>query len=578
MSEIKYMAFAHPSGNNCTESEAKEVLARYWGKIPIVCQNTAFDYAVARKWGFPELPWHMMHDTLYLIFLENPHAPSLSLKESADRILGIKPEERDELKDYILRHFSVKPSDAGRYIGECPGDVVESYAKGDVLRTEALFYHLLPKIAAAGMTEAYDRERQLMPVLLDNEEHGIRLDQAGLEQDLEVYEQAMHSAENWVFKKLGREFNIDSNDELADAIVELDPDANFLVTPTGRRSVNKASLAQAVQNEELKLALGYRSRLATCLSMFMRPWQDIGLRTGGVLNPHWSQVRHTGDGKNSAGARTGRIICSNPNLLNLSKSFEGRNDGYSHPEFLGVPPLPLVRKYLLPDEGHVWLHRDFSQQELRVLAHFEDGSLMEQYNKDPNTDVHEFLRSEIKRILGVDVTRLQTKTLNFGFIYGQGLGMLAETMKIDTAATKELRSAQMKALPGLKSFSDVVKSRGKSGLPIRTWGSRLYYVEEPKVVKGRLQTYEYKLVNYLIQGSSADATKQALIDYSNDREKNSRFLVTVYDEINISAPAEEAAVEMARLKKHMNSLDFDVPMVSDGKIGPTWGNLAKYED
>jgi DNA polymerase I-like protein with 3'-5' exonuclease and polymerase domains len=91
-------------------------------------------------------------------------------------------------------------------------------------------------------------------------------------------------------------------------------------------------------------------------------------------------------------------------------------------------------------------------------------------------------------------------------------------------------------------------------------------------------TYEYKLLNYLVQGSAADATKEAIIRHHNHPKREARFMVTVYDEINASAAKKRMALEMEILRETMESLEFDVPMLSDGKTGPNWGTLTKYKD
>ena len=574
----KYWSWAHPTGNTCSEEQFIRYLHTLWGTLPVVMHNAKFDYDVATTHqGMPALPWDMVHDTMFLVFLVDPHATTFALKESAERLLGIAPEERDFLKDYVLTHISCKPSEWGAHIAECPGDVVGAYADGDVLRTEELYLKLLPQVKTSGMYDAYNRERRLMPILLESEREGINLDVSRLEQELPQYEAAMTKIEAWVYDKLGAGvFNLDSNDELADALIRFDPETSFLLTPTGRRSVSKDSLAQAVKDPEVFTALGYRSRLSTCLSMFMRPWLAMGADNGKLL-PSWSQVRQISGDKGSKGARTGRLICAKPNLLNLSKDFEGRNDGYSHPQFIDVPVLPLVRKYLLPEKGDRWLHRDYSQQELRILGHFEDDMLCEQYNAEPDLDVHEFVRKEIKRILGIDAERRQTKILNFGMIYGMGVGKLAESMGVDVGSATKLKNAQRKALPGLKDLEQSLKSRGRADRPIRTWGGRAYYTEPPKLINGRMCTFEYKLLNYLIQGSAADCTKEAVIRY-HDAKKDGKFLVTVYDEINISAPKRAEKSEMKLLREIMQGIEFDVPMLSDGKVGDNWSELSKYKD
>jgi DNA polymerase I-like protein with 3'-5' exonuclease and polymerase domains len=115
---------------------------------------------------------------------------------------------------------------------------------------------------------------------------------------------------------------------------------------------------------------------------------------------------------------------------------------------------------------------------------------------------------------------------------------------------------------------------------ITTWGGRQYYVEPPRYDKryGREMTYEYKLLNYLIQGSAADCTKEAILRYHRHPEKSGRFLVTVYDEINVSASKHNHKHEMRVLKESMESIECDVLMVTDGKTGPNWADIKKYKD
>lgn len=577
----KYFSWGHPTGNNCSFADGKRHLKTAW-KSPggLLFHNGKFDVDVATThMDAPMLNWDKYHDTMFLAFLNDPHAQSFGLKPQSETVLGIPSDERDLLKEWIIANVPEarqKPSEWGRYICRAPGDMVGQYADGDVLRTDKMFKKLHKKILSEGMQEAYDRERRLMPILLENERVGVRLDMRRLAADIKIYEAALEKVECWLLKRLKTPgLNLDSNEELADAIQRVDPKAEFLLTATGQRSVSKESLAQAVKDKNLFLALGYRSRLTTCLGTFMKPWLEIGQRTGGYLQPSWSQTRQSKSDKESKGARTGRLICAEPNLLNLSKDFEGRNDGYTHPVFLDVPPLPLVRVYLLPDVGGVWCHRDYNQQELRILGHFEDGSLCRQYNEDPKLDVHDFVKDEIKRILGITAERRQTKIMNFGMIYGMGVGKLADGMSVAVEEAKKLKTAQRAALPDLGELEKSIKRRGQNGEAIRTWGGRLYYTEEPKVIKGRICTFEYKLLNYLIQGSAADCTKEAVIRY-HDVKKDGRFLVTVYDEINNSAPKKAYKQEMQLMREVMQSIEFDVPMLSDGKAGKSWGELEKF--
>jgi DNA polymerase-1 len=586
-----YYAWGHATGNNCTEGEARARLRDVWrGDVPILCHNEKFDLDVAETHFDLKLPpWNRSHDTMFLLFLTDPHAPSMALKESAQRVLHIQPTERDALKAWILANVDEarrRPSEWGAYISRAPGDLVGRYAaQGDVNSTLRLFNHLYPQVQARGMGDAYDRERRLLPYLLANERQGLRVDVRALRRDIPLYEAAMLKADAWIRKRLGsKDLNVDSNEDLAKALLKakVAKPKDFLWTPpsnrfpAGQMSVGKESLDQAVKDIKLVQALGYRSRLSTCLNVFMKPWLRIAEETGGTIHTNWRQVRSSGFGANDNGARTGRLIAAEPNLLNLSKDFEARADGYVHPKWLNVPNLPLVRVYVLPDSGGLFVHRDFNQQELRLLAHYEDGSLCAAYNENPTMDSHAWLHGEIKRVMGLDIKdRTKVKTINFGDIYGLGVPGLVRRLKCSLEEAKTLKQAKKNAMPDVEELKKAIKMAAQSGEPIRTLGGREYYPEEPKLRDGRVQDFIYKLLNYLIQGSAADMTKEAVIRYHEHPKKRGRFMVTVYDEVNSSAPKAAAFDELQVLRETMESIKIDVPLISDPKIGPSWGKVRK---
>jgi DNA polymerase I-like protein with 3'-5' exonuclease and polymerase domains len=315
--------------------------------------------------------------------------------------------------------------------------------------------------------------------------------------------------------------------------------------------------------------------------MFMRPWLAQATRRGdGYISTNWNQVRQP-----NGGTRTGRPSTSDPNFLNLSKTWDDKNDGYAHPDFLKVLELPLVRKYVLPDKGGVFLHRDFDGQELRILGHFEDGALMRAYLENPNMDVHNYVGGVITSVTGLELARTNVKITNFRRIYGGGAPALMGALHISKTEADEILRHHAAALPGvfdrdsglIKRINDIAKA----GEPIITWGGREYYVEDPKLINGRMVHFFYKLLNYLIQGSAADATKEAIIRYHNHPARDARFMVTVYDEINSSTFSKNknvVAQQMAVLRECMEGLEFDVPMLSSGKTGPSWGDLVKYKE
>ena len=585
----KYMAWGHPKENNCTKAEAVAELKRAKKSgLFLLFQNAKFDVDVAQEhMNFGALDWEQIHDTLYLIFLNDPHAKSLALKEAAETVLGIAPEERDELQEWIVANIpeaKKKPSSWGAYICMAPAKLAGKYANGDTSRTVKLFKHLWPKIVKLGMQDAYDRERKLMPIFLESEREGMLVDIKKLKKDIPMWEEQMERAEKWLRRRLkikDPDFGFDQTAKLAEYLDDTGVVTDWVLTKTGKKSTAKDNMTiERFNDKNVFLVLAYRNKLRYLMSTFLYPWHEEASTNNGYIHPNWNQVRQAKGQDDTKGTRTGRPSCSKPNFLNVTKSHEDRGDDYTHPtKVKDLEPLPLIRHYLLPDKGCVWLHRDYSQQELRILAHFEDDQLMEAYAEDPNLDVHQFIKEEIARLTGKDFDRVSVKTTVFGRIYGQGLGSLAKKLKVSVDEVKEVRDSQNKALPGLPDMDKSIKQMGKDGDPIVTWGGRIYYVEPPQYSErfGREMTFEYKLLNYLIQGSAADATKEAIIRfyYDKKRKKSWRFLVTVYDEINICAPRAEKKEAMALLQKHMESIEFDVPLLTDGKEGKSWGTLKK---
>lgn len=572
----RYYAWGHPSGNNSTLEKAKRALLDVWESgREVLFHNAKFDLDVAEvHLGLPMLPWHRVHDTLYLLFLKDPHALDLKLKPSAERILGMPPEEQDAVKDWLVAHGVItKAQDAGPYIAKCDGKVVARYANGDVDRTIKLFAKLWPELDERERA-AYDRERQLMPILLANERQGVRFDTARVEADLPGFEAALLKADAWLRERLGAPgLNFDADADVAEALAAAGVVTDWVWTKGGngrppQRSVAKGNLTVDKFKDRLVFdVLGYRNKLQTVLGNNLRPWLAMARESGGKIYTSWNQVRGA-----DKGTRTGRLSCSR--FQNIVKDFSDRGDGWATPEWL--PELPLIRGYLLPDEGEVICHRDYSQQEFRILAHYEDDLLQGTYRKDPKTDFHTLIQTLLKNRFKVDYGRRAVKTINFGILYGMGAGLLAQRTGLTVERAAALRRAVREAVPGVAALEEELKRRGREGEFIRTWGGRRYYCEEARWSEKHLReiTFEYKLLNYLIQGSAADCTKEAIIRYDAARQ-HGRLLVTVHDEINISVPKKHMKTEMKILKDVMESIPFDVPMLTDGKTGPSWGHLTE---
>ena len=597
-----YYSWGHPSENNCDEAKGHRIVRDIWKESQrqsgpaLLFQNGKFDVDVAEcHIDTPRLDWSKYHDTMFLIALHDPHAATFSLKPSAERILGMKPAERDAVKDWILTHVpeaKKKPSEWGRYIWRAPGKLVGKYADGDDIRTWKLFSKLHKEVSADSapegqqtMLDAYDRERELMPILLDTERAGLGVDLPALERDYSMFQQALGTADRWLNKTLKCDINWDADQDVAKILDDRGIITEWVMTKTGKKSVAKKNMTlDMFENQRVASVYGYRVRLRTCLSMFFEPWLEMARASGGVIYTNWNQVRQS-RGESSVGARTGRLS-SNPNLQNIPTDFLGKGDAYVEPFFLKSLPvfgsgedrymLPFMRKYLLPGKGRLWIKRDYSQQEIRMLAHYEDGYLLHKYQTDPKYDLHKDVQVAIKTFAGLDLPRDPVKILNFGDIYGMGFSSFHEKTKISKADYDRIKAAKKQLLPDLADLDADIKQRGKQGMPIRTWGGRLYFCEPPMYVKkfNRVMSFEYKLLNYLIQGSSADVTKQAVINYSKHPKRTAQFLLTVHDELNASSPKKEWKAQQAVLAECMADIPgVALEMRSDGGVGPNWHDL-----
>jgi len=546
-------------------AKLEKALLPYWmnPKVELVFHNASFDLAVAtEKLGLPMPPWQRLHDTLFLAFLADPHSPSLSLKPLAERYLGMKPDEQTAIKDWVMANVpAAKRSKVnwGYWIAQAPPVLLAPYAIGDVDRTLQLF----TRLHQTTQVESYNRERRILGGLLENSATGIRCDLKLLSANLTMYEKALLATDTRLYRLLGGSFNVDAGDELAERLLKSGKGANFKLTPTGKLSTAKDSLLEAVTCKQTLELLNYRGRLVTALQTFMRPWAATA-RSNAQHRIHfdWFQTR----GAEYGGARTGRLS-SSPNVQNIPKTLRA-----GAPK--GLPELPFLRKFLLPEKDHVWLRKDYSQQELRLLAHFEDDNLLRMFKENPKLDLHQAVADMFEEA-GSPVGREVTKTISFGVLYGMGLAELGKRLNLSPDETRRVKAKYLELLPGIGLVNSQLKALAKSGKQFTTWGGRKYFCEPPKMIKGKLRTFEYKMINYLIQGSSADVTKEALA-LLMEAELPGRFLCTVHDEINWSVPKQRVVATVRKIHDIMRSVKTDVPMESTSETGPNWGTLKAY--
>lgn len=563
-----YLAFGHTSGNNSTAGEVHEILQSiYASGRPICFHNAMFDLDVIEThFDLPMPAYHRIHDTLILAFLHDPHVQSLSLKDLVVTWGLAEPSERDELREWIITNVpdaKRKKSTWGAHISKGPVGLVGRYAEADVRLTSQLFYYLADKVLPAQL-EPYHREIQLLPILLENSRLGVRVDREGLSAAKEQAIKDIEKSTVWVRALLkSPDLNVDSDAQLVESIYQSehwDKNKTWPTTDKGQKQATKEALEEMLTNEHLRDVLRYRANLSTCLSTFIEPWLHSSEKTGRIYT-NWNSVRGE-----RGGTRTGRLS-STPNFQNAPIRYPKVN----LPPDLDVAPLPLIRSFILPDEGHKLVACDFNAQELRIFAHFEGGNLMKQYQADARADLHTYAATMMTEASGREVSRTYSKGVSFAILYGAGPKKISEMLEVDYEMAKTLMDSYTTAVaPGLKDMQNTMRIRYKLRQPLKTIGGRLVPMEPPKMIQGRLREFDYKGVNLLIQGSAADQAKAAMILYQQTRQ-DSRLLLSVHDELVISAPIEHIEREANCLMHAMcSAVTMDVPMVSDYKVGDTY--------
>ena len=563
-----YHAFGHATGNNTTKKAVTAMLSLIYDSGREICfHNAMFDLDVAEVHLDCPIPdMSKVHDTLILAFLHDPHVQSLSLKDLVVTWGLDTPTERDELKEWIIANVEEakrKKSTWGAYICRGPVELVGKYAAADVRLTSKLFEYVSSHVLPA-QAVPYLREMQLIPMLLENSRLGVRVDREGLTAAKVQAIVDIDKCNVWVRSLLGSpDLNVDSDKQLVDSIYPTEywnKTNGWPTTDKGQPKADKETFEELITHPELKDVLRYRANLSTCLSTFIEPWLEASGTTGRIYT-NWNSVRGE-----RGGTRTGRLS-STPNFQNAPV----RYPKVQLPADLGVAPLPLIRSFILADEGHRLVACDFNAQELRIFAHFEGGNLMKQYQEDARADLHTYAAKMMTEASGREVSRTYSKGVSFAILYGAGPKKISEMLEIDMDLAKALVSTYTTAVaPGLKTMQDTMRKRYKLGQPLKTVGGRLVKMEPPKIINGRLREFDYKGVNLLIQGSAADQAKAAMLLYQQ-RRQGSRLLLSVHDELVISAPADAIEREAECLTWSMcNALEMDVPMVSDYKVGDSY--------
>jgi len=558
-----YMSWGHPTENNCTKGEAKRKVKDLYKNHQILCHNGKFDLEVAEvHFGLPLVPPKGWHDSMLLAFLHNPREPSLKLKALADKYLGMPPDEQQRLKDWLFQHVPEAKrakTEWGRYIYLAPGKLVGRYAKGDVSRTKKLYKLFYKDIVEKGMVKQYEIEKRVILQVIEMERIGVPIDYKSLEPDLIKAKKVMKRAENAIRKTLG-DINLDSPKQKIEVFERLGLVDEWEYGEPSKKTgqINPKtgieSLLNVCTDKKLVHQLDTFSKYTKLLGTYMQPWLDSALANDGRFYPWFNTIK----GDNDKGTYTGRF---SSNFQQVPRQPKDKK-------------MPVLRNYIIADKkSHTLFNRDFSQQELRILAHFEDGQLLSAFLANPKMDAHNFIKEIMEDLTGQIYDRDDhVKPCNFLMVYGGGIPALSETIHVPLTEAKDILRAHGKALPGVKELKNDLAVMARRDEQFRTAGGRWYEFEE-----GR----EFVGLNTLMQGSAADHTKRALLnidDVLKAKDYDARLVLTVHDEFMISGSRRQKKKLMADFKEAMEYDElFDLPMLSDGKIGDRWGQMEKVE-
>ncbi|GAC1395370.1 MAG: hypothetical protein NVSMB68_12400 [Thermoanaerobaculia bacterium] len=498
----------------------------------------------AAGWPVPQR-WD---DTMLMSYVINPGLPSHSLANVA----------RDRLKqDIVLRKDVQKTAPLfaiDHEIGSSELGAYEHYLgdKSDVAM--ALRDLLEPELHRDGaLLDIYKRiEMPLSPVLARMEERGIRIDVALLGEMSQTMGAQIADLEKKIYAEAGVEFNINSPAQLGHILFEK------LNYPVLKKTKTKQYSTSVEVLEELaghgfpipQLILQHRE-LHQLKSTYIDALPLIVGKDGRV---------HTSF--NQAVAATGRLSSSDPNLQNIPiRTEQGR----------------VIRKAFVADEGFVLLSADYSQVELRILAHItEDQDLIETFRR--GADIHRATASKMFNIQEDELThdqRRAAKTINFGVLYGMSAFRLSNELNIPTGQAKDFIEAYFARYPKIQGYLDRTLEEARSTGKVTTLFGRVRYIPEIHnrsfTVRGNA---ERMATNAPIQGTAADLLKMAMIalDRRLDAERtDARMLVTVHDEIVIETP-ENRAGDVAKIVKDTmeNIYPLAVPLAVDANWGKSW--------
>lgn len=524
----------------------KHLRPLFEGEKPLLYgHNIKFDALVLARHGMPLGRMHC--DTMVASYVLNPSRPGHGLKDLALELLGERMTPIDQLIGKGAKQITME---------EVPIDQAAPYAAADADMTLRLAEKFEPQIAEKELTKLfYEMEMPLVQILADMESLGVRVDHPYLTDLGRQLKAKASELEGVIFKEAGESFNLNSPKQLAVILFEKLKLPVLRRTKTGFSTDEEVLQKLSAQHPLPKWLIEYRE-IQKLYSTYVEGLQAA--LTKGEDRVHTSF--------NQTVAATGRLSSTNPNLQNIPiRSALGRQ----------------VRKAFIPRKGWSFLSADYSQIDLRMLAHISGDPAMVKAFRN-GEDIHTATACEIFGVTPSAMTpelRRVAKSINFGIVYGISAFGLAQQLQISNEEAKGHIERYFQRYPGVRSWIDaILKEAGEKGY-VRTLLGRIRYLPEIKSKNSQIRGFaERTAMNTPIQGTSADVIKLAMIHLAESHAKKTwqgEMLVQVHDELLFELPPEGIEKTQTLIKQTMeNALKVSIPLVVDLKVGSNWSEMT----
>lgn len=529
-----YLPFRH-QGNKNLAGGVFEKLAGVFADPDktMLAFNGKFDIHFTQMAGMPV--HNQFLDTMLAFHLFNENLGDYRLKSLGHRYLGAESVQASGELDKLLETRGLHKGQMEHLTAE----EVCTYAEGDVILTYELLRAVLPNLKSQGLYEIFKEVCAYSKVIGSCEYRGVYIDVEGATANVEIASEECRSALAQLRELLGYDINPNSHVQVKKALNLFCSDRDHLEALMGV-DTKESHVAEQI--------LRYRGWAKT-VGSFLRPFLELR-DDRGCFHPNF-KLHGTVSGRLSCGAEDKKIAPS-VNLQALSRKDEDR------PWTLGV------RAAISAAPGNVLISSDFSQAELRLLAHYTgDTLLMDAFAGAEQGDIHQM----VAEMIGID--RYYAKRINFGMVYGMGVKEGVIQLHRPEKEVKAILGKYNSTIPGIRQLYTEMESIARNRKYIEMWtGRRRRY--------NALNKGYHKAMSALIQGGQAEIMRVVMTRLAPEL-KHGWMVLQVHDDILVECPPEHALAEAATIRRVMTDLNFRVPFLVDQKIGPSWGNMTKVE-